>query len=605
MAHSRPWFEALGRFAQQQLGGRTLVLSGEQGLYYAGLAYPPVQSLLELGLHLLAVEHYQQIDIFSGMADGSTYLPRWQLNRGVVGGNYLGWHFRQPQQAQQKTATANALPSDDDIFGDSWQSAGKSDSKVTYELLPQFPCRPWADRCRLLFQHIESLCGMQWQGESFSKASAKAAGPSLIILDESYLRPDLEEAQNFLQNPAAGESQIYQRLAFRFQALPEHLKQNPVDLVMLGHGPDFAQRLFSGQWLTLTLQEMLQHHVGSPERLEGLIKGRVKPFQWSSSACQQIEVPALDSARPYGEMFAAQTQANQSWLQVVRQIPVAPIRYSTWDELEALTGLQAVKQAIHKLHNRLKVAQAKARHQGHHRAVSAGHFVFYGNPGTGKTTVARLLGRILKEIGVLPSDRVVNAERGQLVAGYVGQTAIQTNQMIDQAMGGILFIDEAYTLAPDGHGGQDYGKEAIDTLLTRMENQRGQFVVIAAGYRQEMQAFIHSNPGLESRFDNFLDFEDYQSAELEQIFGHFLRANQLVLDNDPAVAPFLQQHFEQMYRQRNANFANAREVRKYCDRVIECQAERLTREMGDTLTQMGEQESQLLYLVTLSDLQGG
>ena len=202
-------------------------------------------------------------------------------------------------------------------------------------------------------------------------------------------------------------------------------------------------------------------------------------------------------------------------------------------ELDALVGMEPVKNEVHRATNFARM-QVLRRQQGLPAVKASLHGVFFGNPGTGKTTVARLMGRIYKSLGLLRRGHVVECDRGRLVAEYVGQTAVRTHAVIDSALDGILFIDEAYSLA--GRGAEDFGSEAIETLLKRMEDDRDRLIVIVAGYTGPMEQFIASNPGLESRFTNYLNFPDYPPEELAEIFHRMAAQSGLVCSPETATA---------------------------------------------------------------------
>lgn len=202
------------------------------------------------------------------------------------------------------------------------------------------------------------------------------------------------------------------------------------------------------------------------------------------------------------------------------------------------------------------------------------HCVFTGNPGTGKTTVARIISEIYKELGLLKKGHLVETDRSGLVAEYVGQTAVKTNEIIDSALDGVLFIDEAYSLV-DG-GNSDYGKEAIATLLKRMEDERDRLVVILAGYTDDMRRFIDSNPGLQSRFNRHIEFPDYSPDELYQIFLSNTEKYDYMIEDEAQVV--LKKKFENATVNKDKNFGNGRFVRNLFEKIIEHQANRLSSE---------------------------
>ena len=240
-------------------------------------------------------------------------------------------------------------------------------------------------------------------------------------------------------------------------------------------------------------------------------------------------------------------------------------------ELSSLVGLSQVKEDIESLRNLIKV-QALRKQQGLPNTKVSYHCVFTGNPGTGKTTVARIVAGIYKELGLLSKGHLVEVDRSKLVGEYVGQTAPKTNKVIDEALDGVLFIDEAYTLV----GGQnDYGSEAIATLLKRMEDDRDRLVVILAGYTNEIKEFIDSNPGLQSRFNRYIQFDDYSTEELTEIFKRNLRKSRYKIKRDAFEE--LQSVIERAVASRDKNFGNARYVRNLFEKVVQNQANRLAR----------------------------
>ncbi len=241
------------------------------------------------------------------------------------------------------------------------------------------------------------------------------------------------------------------------------------------------------------------------------------------------------------------------------------------EELNSLIGMESVKHEINNLVNLLKVCKIR-QEKGLQLPPTTNHMVFLGNPGTGKTTVARILSKIYKGLGILSKGHLVEVDRSGLVAGYMGQTAEKVMEVVEEAKGGILFIDEAYALSSNKQDG-DFGQEAIDILNKAMEDYRDDLIVIAAGYHDEMQDFLDANPGLRSRFNRTIRFPDYTAEELVVIMTN--RATKLDYHFSEEALDFVKRKFEKTLQFPPNNFGNARSVRNYLDRVINNQANRL------------------------------
>jgi stage V sporulation protein K len=247
---------------------------------------------------------------------------------------------------------------------------------------------------------------------------------------------------------------------------------------------------------------------------------------------------------------------------------------SVMKKINDLVGMKNIKKEISTLVNLIKIRKAREE-KGLPVSKSSLHAVFYGPPGTGKTTIARLLGRVYKAMGLLTKGHIIETDRAGLVAGFVGQTAIQVNEVVEKALDGILFIDEAYALKPRGGSGNDFGQEAIETILKRMEDQRERLVVIVAGYPDEMKQFIESNPGLKSRFSRYFYFKDYKPEELEKIFAIFCK-NAAYKTTKHARTKLLEL-LKSLYAKKDRTFGNGRLVRNIFEKVIENQANRLVK----------------------------
>ena len=257
-------------------------------------------------------------------------------------------------------------------------------------------------------------------------------------------------------------------------------------------------------------------------------------------------------------------------------------------ELNSLVGLEQVKKDVDSLRNLIKV-QALRRKQGLPNTTVSYHCVFTGNPGTGKTTVARIIAGIYKELGLLKKGHLIEVDRSKLVAEYVGQTGPKTNKVIDEALDGVLFIDEAYSLVG---GENDFGSEAIATLLKRMEDDRDRLVVILAGYTNEIREFIDSNPGLQSRFNRYIHFDDYSVDELTEIFKLNLKKSRYKIKRD--AFDELRNVIEKAVYLKDKHFGNARYVRNLFEKVVQNQADRLAKK--DSI------DNEELSIITIDDI---
>lgn len=312
--------------------------------------------------------------------------------------------------------------------------------------------------------------------------------------------------------------------------------------------------------------EMLERGMISPSGISSIAAGDASSSDKTAATPSKPNTIATGKSDTKGGVVDCKTAEKQEEAKAEAK-PEEP-EEDPMEQLNALIGLETLKKDVEELVNLMKLQ--KMRQERGMKSVSISkHLVFSGNPGTGKTTVARILAKLYKQAGILSKGQLVEVDRSGLVAGYVGQTAIKTQEKIQEAMGGILFVDEAYALVKDG---QDYGQEAIDTILKAMEDNREDFVVIVAGYPDLMKTFIESNPGLKSRFNKYFFFEDYTEKELMKIFDGYLKKNDYKLSDE--ARPLVEAHIKHLVETKDNNFANARDVRNYFEHIINRQASR-------------------------------
>ena len=319
---------------------------------------------------------------------------------------------------------------------------------------------------------------------------------------------------------------------------------------------DKGDRFLAKRYYMLAAEQMLKMAKESKGELQKARYARAKSL---IEMADNITAPKKAPSAKQEEESSVQVQRNEkiSLEEALRR-------------LSELEGLTRVKSQVCDWVDQIKVFQMR-KSRGLSVPDMSYHLVFTGNPGTGKTTVARIMSQIYCALGILTDGQLVEVDRSELVAGYIGQTAVKTKEVLKKAYGGVLFIDEAYSLA--NGGSNDFGKEAIDTILKEMEDKRDNLVVIVAGYDGPMETFISANPGLRSRFKNFIQFTDYNAKELYKIFIGLCKKNEYTVSAD--AERYLKEYFQDLYSKRDKNFGNGREVRNLFETVVTRQSKRV------------------------------
>ena len=403
-----------------------------------------------------------------------------------------------------------------------------------------------------------------------------------IIQTEGRTRKVLIQKESDLLRALRGESIVKGNIDISQTISPNHTSVVQTDDIILPHSEKYDPLLLEAAKYVVTEQV---------SALSALQRKFEVGYRRASKICDQlVEIGVWGTMNgEEGHKILVKDLKQLKEILKSHQAEPSPSKLkSSTSELDTLVGLASVKEEIKTLSNFIKIQQ-KRKEQGLKSSSVSYHCVFTGNPGTGKTTVARIVAQIYKDLGILSKGHLVETDRSGLVAEYVGQTAVKTNKIIDSALDGVLFIDEAYSLIGTG---QDYGKEAIATLLKRMEDNRDRLVVILAGYSKEMQDFINTNPGLQSRFNRYIDFPDYSAEELLQIFEKNVEKFDYKLQKEALVA--MSEYFQHAVENKDANFGNARFVRNIFEKTLEKQANRLSTDP--------DLDTNELTLITLADL---
>lgn len=423
-----------------------------------------------------------------------------------------------------------------------------------------------------VFENVDKERMSQYMVHLYRYASAIAKADDTINARESEILANLMKAKAMTTDGKPLETKVEsRRMAKDISGLDPYIK-------------DVARFIVEEQVCSVSIiQRKFRIGYNRASRIMDQLEQLGVVGETLGSKAREVLVPTTEEL---DEIFSEKADAQSNTEDDVAEDDII---MDSQNELHSLIGLSSVKAEVERLTNFIRIMTVREK-QGLPVSEISYHCVFTGNPGTGKTTVARILANIYSELGVVEKGHLVETDRSGLVAEYVGQTAVKTNKIIDSALDGVLFIDEAYSLVNGGNN--DYGTEAISTLLKRMEDDRNRLVVILAGYGNEMQTFINSNPGLQSRFNRYIDFPDYNADELLEIYKRNLKKHKYTLSTEAEA--FISAYITNAVANKDKNFGNARFVRNLFEKTLENQAMRLA--------SIGHLTSDMLCEISIEDV---